>query len=96
MELTHFDYIRALNSAHEDPESYKIIETLISEHLAILNHMKHTSLWDVYCYEKNLTKATTSSMEILMYDNEKLKKEVNKLRRQLGLIEKYRRKKTND
>ncbi len=89
-ELTRFEYTRALNHAHEDPEAYKIIETLIGEHLAMLNHMKNTSLWDVFQYEENLTKITKTPLEMLMYDNEKLKKEVNKLRKQLGLIEKYK------
>ena len=89
-ELTRFDYTRALNHAHEDPESYKVIETLIGEHLAMLNHMKHTSLWDVMSYEENLTNLLKTPMEMLKYDNEKLKKEVNKLRKQLGMIEKYK------
>lgn len=89
-ELTRFEYTRALNNVHEDPESYRIIEELIGEHIAMLNHMKHTSLWDVFCYEDNLTNILKSPMEMLKYDNEKLKKEVNKLRKQLGMIEKYR------
>ncbi len=89
-EYTRFEYTRALNNAHEDPEAYKIIETLIGEHLSMLQHMKKTSLWDVFQYEERLTKTTTEPMEMLMWDNEKLKKEVNKLRRQLGMGEKYK------
>lgn len=89
-ELTKIDYLRALKEAPYNPGARKTIEDLIDEHLKMLNHMKKTSLWDVYQYEEQLTKYTTNSLEILMYDNEKLKKEVNKLRRELGLIEKYK------
>ena len=89
-ELTKNDYLRALHDVPYDPGARKILEDLIDEHLKMLNHMKKTSLWDVYQYEERLTKYTTNSLEILMYDNEKLKKEVNKLRKQLGLIEKYK------
>ena len=55
-------------------------------HFAMINHMKKTSLYDVFEYEEKLVEP----MEILVYDNEKLKKEVNDLRKQLGLSKKYR------
>ena len=90
MEPTKNDYLRALHDVPYDPEARKMLEDLIDEHLKMLNHMKKTSLWNVYQYEEQLTKYTTNSLEILMYDNEKLKKEVNTLRKQLGLVEKYK------
>ena len=52
--------------------------------------MKETSLYDVYMYEERIMKNSIEPMEILAYDNEKLKKEVNELRKQLGLSKKYR------
>lgn len=84
--LTKLDYLNALDKAHEDPESHKIIEKLIDNHLNVLEHMKKTSLWDIFEYEKRLLQP----FEILAYDNVKLKKEVNQLRKQLGMIEKYK------
>lgn len=89
-EVTRDEVLLALAKAYRDPEAYELVVSTIDEHFRMLTHMKKTSLWDVYQYEEQLTKYTTNSMEILMYDNEKLKKEVNKLRKQLGMIEKYR------
>lgn len=96
MELTKLDYIRALKEAPCDPNARKTIEDLIDDHLYMLNHMKKTSLWQVYQYEEQLTKYAANAIDILMYDNEKLKKEVNRLRKQLGMIEKYKVKEEDD
>lgn len=79
-------YLMALAKAHYDAESYKMIESLIKKHFAMIEHMKETSLFDVYMYEEKLIQP----IEILVYDNEKLKKEVNELRQRLGEDKKYK------
>ena len=85
-ELTRLDYIIALDNVTVDPNSRKIIENLIDKHLNTLEHLRKTSLWDIFEYEKRLLQP----FEIIAYDNVKLKKEVNQLRKKLGLIEKYK------
>ena len=89
-EYTRDELHLALAKAYRDPEAYEMLTSLIDQHVTMVSHMKHTSLWDVMTYEENLTNVLKSPMEILVYDNEKLKKEVNKLRKQLGMIEKYK------
>ena len=84
------DYLVALDNAHIDPDSRKIIEELINEHLSMIKHMEHTSLWDVYEYEETLTKRLLEPLDYAHFDNKRLKKEVNKLRLKLGMIEKYK------
>ena len=81
MKVYESDYMIALAKVHNDAEAYQMIESLIKNHFAMIEHMKKTSLYDIFEYEKRLVEP----MEILVYDNEKLKKEVNKLRQQLGL-----------
>ena len=85
-EFTRNEYLKALDNAHDDPESYKIIERLIDEHLGTLNHMKKTSLLDIFEYERSLVEP----MRIFAIDNNDLKKEVNQLRKKLGMGEKYK------
>ena len=84
------NYLMALANAHDDPEAYQIVEHLIEKHFELMQHLKETSLHDVLEYEKRITNGTLEPMKILAYDNERLKKEVNKLRRELGKIEKYK------
>lgn len=86
MKVYESDYMMALAKVHNDAEAYQMIESLIKNHFAMIEHMKKTSLYDIFEYEKRLVEP----MEILVYDNEKLKKEVNKLRQQLGLGKKYK------
>ena len=52
----------------------------------MIEHLKETSLYGVLEYESKLVQP----MEILVYENEKLRKEVNDLRKQLGLSKKYK------
>lgn len=89
-ELTKLDYLIALDNADKDPNSRKIIENLISKHLKMIEHMKTTSLWDVYEYENRVASAALDPMQYLTFENERMKKEINKLRKQLGMCEKYR------
>lgn len=86
MELGRDDYQMILAKAARDPESYKLVERLIVNHFDTIDHLKNTPLWEVFEYEARLLEP----MEILSYENYKLKKEVNKLRKQLGMIEKYK------
>ena len=82
MKVYENDYMIALEKAHEDVEAFKLVESLIKEHFAMIRHMKESSLYDVFEYEKRLVEP----MEILIYDNEKLKKEVNDLRKQMSSV----------
>lgn len=86
MKAYESDYMIALAKAHEDEKAYQMVESFIKNHFAMIEHMKKTSLYDVYEYENRLAQP----IEILAYDNEKLKKEVNDLRKQLGLGKKYK------
>lgn len=86
MKLTEQDYLVTIHEAELNPNVEKILENLVAEHFAMLRHMKETPLYDIFEYEKRLVEP----MKILAYDNENLKKEVNKLRKQLGKIEKYK------
>lgn len=85
-EHTLIEYIDALDNAHEDPDSRKIIEDLIYDHLDMVKHMKNTHLWDIFMYEKRLLEP----VKIIASDNADLKKEINQLRKKLGMCEKYK------
>lgn len=84
------DCLMALAKAHKDPDSSKLVEALIEEYFAMMRHLKETSLYDVLEYEERFVKTSLEPMRILEHDNERLKKEVNALRRELGKIEKYK------
>lgn len=90
MTLDKDDYLMALAKAHDDPDSYKRVESLVEKHFELMRHLNETSLYDVLEYEKRITNGTIEPMKILVYDNERLKKEVNKLRRELGKTQKYK------
>ena len=87
--MTRSECLDALSKVHKDTDSFQLIKDLIYDYFSIIDHMKETSLYDVYTYEERFTKINTTLTEMLIFDNEKLKKEVNKLRKQLGLNEKY-------
>ena len=84
-ERSLIEYLNALDKAHEDPESRKIIEQLIYSHIGMIKHMKTTHLWDIFEYERGLVEP----MRIFVLENKDLKKEVNQLRKKLGMCEKY-------
>lgn len=90
MTLDKDDYLMALAKAHDDPDSCKRVESLVEKHFELMRHLNETSLYDVLEYEKRITNGTIEPMKILVYDNERLKKEVNKLRRELGKTQKYK------
>lgn len=85
-EHTLIEYLDALDKSNEDPESRKIIEDLIYGHLDMVKHMKNTPLWDIFMYEKRLLEP----VKIIASDNADLKKEINQLRKKLGMCEKYK------
>lgn len=89
IKMTRSECLDALSKVHKDTDSFQLIKDLIYDYFLIIDHMKETSLYDVYTYEERFTKINTTLTEMLIFDNEKLKKEVNKLRKQLGLNEKY-------
>ena len=89
IKMTRSECLDALSKVHKDTDSFQLIKDLIYDYFSIIDHMKETSLYDVYTYEERFTKINTTLTEMLIFDNEKLKKEVNKLRKQLGLDEKY-------
>ena len=89
IKATRSECLDALSKVHKDADSFQMIKDLIYDYFSIIDHMKETSLYDVYTYEERFTKINTTITEMLIFDNEKLKKEVNKLRKQLGLAEKY-------
>ena len=89
IKMTRSECLDALSKVHKDTDSFQLIKDLIYDYFSIIDHMKETSLYDVYTYEERFTKINTTLTEMLIFDNEKLKKEVNKLRKQLGLNEKY-------
>ena len=87
-QLTKDECLMALAKAYQkkDEESYHLVWKVILEHFSMLEHMRETSLYDVFEYEKRLA----GPLEIFAYENARLKKEVNQLRRELGKIEKYK------
>ena len=89
-EYNEMDYMMALSHVHDDPEAFNIVESLIKKHFAMIEHMKETSLFDVYMYEERFARNSLEPMRILANDNKRLKKEINNLRKQLGMIEKYK------
>lgn len=87
------EYLDALSKVNEDTEAFHMIKTLINKHFAMVEHMKKTSLYDVYTYQDRVTEAFVEPMKIISSENERLKKEVNELRKQLGLKKKYKEQK---
>lgn len=85
-EHTLIEYLDALDKVHEDSESRKIIEDLIGRHISMIKHMKETPLWDIYEYERKLVEP----MRMFVLENQDLKKEINQLRKKLGMCEKYK------
>lgn len=84
------NYIIMLEALDGDPESKKKIEEVIHDYFKMMQHMKKTSLYDVYMYESNITEGIRIPMEILASQNKELKKEVNQLRKKLKMVEKYK------
>ena len=70
-------------------DSNKMLFQLINKYFGMIDHMKETSLYDVYEYENKFAEP----MRILVLENEDLKNEVNDLRKQLGLCKKYKTRK---
>ena len=84
------NYVNMLETLDGDPKSKKEIEEVIHDYFKMMQHMKKTSLYDVYMYESNITEGIRIPMEILANQNKELKKEVNQLRKKLKMIEKYK------
>lgn len=69
---------------------YQKMVRFITKHFEIIEHMKKTSLYDVLMYEKEFEDNSLEQMKIIVTQNNDLKKEVNKLRKELGLSKKYK------
>lgn len=64
MEIRKEEYLEALQNANENPEAYQLIEQLINKHFAMVDHMKETSLYDVFTYEDVYTEEWTRKYTI--------------------------------
>ena len=62
------------------------VRNVLDDYFDLLKHLKNTPLWDVLQYEDRLE----CPLRIITTDNERLKKENNKLLRRLKQTEKYR------
>lgn len=87
---TEKDYLDAIRLAPYDSTSVKLLESLVTRHFKMIQHMKETSLWDIYEYENRVASGALEPMQFLAFENEQMKKEINKLRKQLGMCEKYK------
>ena len=89
---TKVEYLEAWARAkyYRDEEAFAALNRLILKHFLLIEHMRETSLYDVYEYEERIYNKTVEPMNILVHENETLKAEVNKLRKQLKLSEKYK------
>lgn len=90
MKLEQYEVEAILEKLHGSKSDIDAIQDLIDAYFGLLKRLKETSLYDVLVYEDNLTKTTTAFSKIMVEENYELKKEVNKLRKQLNKIEKYR------
>ena len=79
-------YLQSIKDAHKSPAAAQLLEDFIDNYFELNEHLKNTKLSDVLDYERRLVEP----LRILAYENETLKKEVNKLRKQLGMVEKYK------
>lgn len=86
MNDTRLPYLQAIKDAHKSPAAAQLLEDLIDNYFDLNEQLKNTRLSDVLDYERRLVEP----LRILAYENETLKKEVNKLRKQLNMGEKYR------
>ena len=89
-DLKRDDYLEALTRVHEDKEDYEKIESLINMHFDMIRHLKETSLYDILEYENRLTKTFTEPFKLVSDQNNELKKEINDLRKNKGLVKKYK------
>lgn len=87
---TEKEYLDAIRLAPYDSASVKLLESLVKRHFRMIQHMKETSLWDIYEYENRVASSALEPMQYLAFENERMKKEINKLRKQLGMCEKYK------
>ena len=87
---TEKQYLDAIKLVPYDSESVKMLEQLVKDHFKMIDHMKKTSLWSVFEYEELLEKRMVEPMEMVVYDNTRMKSEINALRKQLGKCDKYK------
>lgn len=84
------EILEKISDNSEYKEEYKALHELVNKHFDMLEHLEETSLLDVLEYEKRANKALIEPLRILTFENESLKKEVNKLRKEKNKSEKYK------
>ena len=80
---------QVVNRLKGSDSDIEYIKNLTERYFSMIAHMEETSLYDVFMYEKNVTKKTADTLKILSYENTQLKKEVNGLRKKLKMKIKY-------
>lgn len=90
MNLEQYEVEAVLENLQGNKSDIDAMQGLINVYFSLLKRLQETRLYDILVYEDNLTKTTTAFSKLMVEENCELKKEVNKLRKQLNKIEKYR------
>lgn len=85
---TAFDVLssRIADSDEIGQKRLRQIKITLTEYFGMIRHLKKTPLWDIFEYEKKLEQP----LDLLVYENNHLKEEINKLHKRLGIKEKYK------
>ena len=85
---TAFDVLssRIADSDEIGQKRLRQIKIALTEYFEMIRHLKKTPLWDIFEYEKKLEQP----LDLLVYENNHLKEEINKLHKKLGIKEKYK------
>lgn len=89
-DISKFEFEKVLSRLSGDSNDIAVIERLIKDYYNMIEHLKSTKLYDVILFEESSIKYIKDSTSELYYENEKLKKEINELRKKNGLCKKYR------
>lgn len=87
--MKQYEVEQVVNRLKGSDPDIEYIKNLTERYFSMIAHMEETSLYDVFMYEKNVTKKTADTLKILSYENTQLKKEVNGLRKKLKMKIKY-------
>ena len=87
--MKQYEAEQVVNRLKGSDSDIEYIKNLTERYFSMIAHMEETSLYDVFIYEKNVTKKTADTLKILSYENTHLKKEVNGLRKKLKMKIKY-------
>ena len=87
--MKQYEAEQVVNRLKGSDSDIEYIKNLTERYFSMIAHIEETSLYDVFIYEKNVTKKTADTLKILSYENTQLKKEVNGLRKKLKMKIKY-------